>query len=50
MTIQQIAADLSLSVATLRTQLRSVFAKTGTTRQTKLGRLIGFMAALSPRG
>lgn len=48
LTINQVADDLALSVATLRTQLRSVFAKTGTTRQAELGRLIGSVTALSP--
>lgn len=46
-TLDQIAKDLSLSVTTLRTQLRSVFAKTGTTRQNELTRLIGSMSALA---
>jgi DNA-binding CsgD family transcriptional regulator len=50
MTINQVADHLTLSVTTLRTQLRSVFAKTGTSRQAELSRLIGSMGALSPLG
>lgn len=48
LTINQIADDLDISVATLRSQLRSVFAKTGTSRQTELGRLIGSMGMVNP--
>ncbi|MES2033173.1 MAG: helix-turn-helix transcriptional regulator [Pseudomonadota bacterium] len=49
LTINEIAADLALSVPTLRTQLRAVFAKTGTTRQAELGRLVGAMVRAPTR-
>jgi len=39
-TIGEIAAQKGLSVATLRTQLSSVFGKTGTSRQAELVRLV----------
>lgn len=48
LTINQAAGDMDLSVTTLRTQLRSVFAKTGTSRQTELSRLIGSMGMVKP--
>jgi len=49
LTINEIADKLGLSTPTLRTQLRAVFAKTGTSRQADLARLVGAMAAVRPR-
>lgn len=48
LTINQAADNMDLSVTTLRTQLRSVFAKTGTSRQAELSRLIGSMSLVNP--
>lgn len=47
LTINQIAAASGLSVATLRTQLRSVFAKTGTARQAELLQMVGSVSSVA---
>ena len=47
-TVQQVARDLGLAIPTLRAQLRSIFAKTGSKGQSDLGRLIGSMSMLRP--
>lgn len=46
MTVQQVALDLGLAIPTLRAQLRSIFAKTGSKGQSDLGRLVGSMSPL----
>jgi len=47
-TLEQIAAAHRVTEATLRSQLRSIFSKTGTSRQAELVRLALRGVALAP--
>jgi len=49
-TIPETASRLSVSPNTIKTHLRKVFAKTGTTRQTELARLLASIGLLKANG
>jgi DNA-binding CsgD family transcriptional regulator len=50
LTIPEAACQLGVSTNTIKTHLRKVFAKTGTSRQTELARLMASIGLLQPNG
>jgi DNA-binding CsgD family transcriptional regulator len=50
LTIPETALHLGVSTNTLKTHLRKVFAKTGTSRQTELARLMASIGLMTPNG